>query len=87
MLTRDGPVRLKSDDVKQLNWASRNPNYGEMMASGLITLHHHLCISIYTFRFFSLEKWWNLWNFVGNFVSPNFTALLGFQTLFSSMFN
>ena len=37
VFTRDGQVKIKSDDVKKLNWATRNPNYGEMTASGLIT--------------------------------------------------
>ena len=32
-LTRDGPEELMSDDVNKLDWASRNPNCGEITAS------------------------------------------------------
>ena len=32
-LTRDGPEENTSDDARRIDWASRNPNDGEMTAS------------------------------------------------------
>jgi hypothetical protein len=35
--SRTSGISVTRDGVKQLDWASRNPNDGEMTASGLIT--------------------------------------------------
>ena len=64
---------FERDDARRLNYARRNPNDGELMASELITWRRHLCKSIYSFGIF-IHKSVTLCNIRDINPSPNFTV-------------
>jgi hypothetical protein len=80
-LKRDGPEDTKSDGVKKLDWATRNPNRGEMMASTIKRWRRHPCKSIYSFWFF-IHKRGTFWRNTHTNPSTNSEVFKGFIPLF-----